>query len=168
MIRRSSSVRSAGSPTGLARWPSMPASRQCSTSSAAVSAVSARIGISGRSARIARAASSPPITGMRRSSRTASKLSRRGRLDRGLAVLDQHRLDAEPLELHADQAPQRRRRPRRPARGSRSARARPRSPSPASPRRSQRQLERERRALAERAHHGHVAAHGARQPARDD
>ena len=166
-IRRSSSSRRAGSETGLARCPSMPASRQRSTSSAAVSAVSARIGISGSRSRIASAASSPPSTGIRRSSRMASNgVVARG-LDRGLAVRDQGRLDAEALELHAEQPAQRgvvlgHEHAARGQRGGDLGRS-----DGSQLARFQRQLERERRAGAELADDGDVAAHRAGQPARD-
>ena len=122
----------------------------------------------GRRARGSRPpASSPPMTGMRRSSRTASKDSRLIASTAAWPCSTSTVRHAEALELHADQAAQR---------GvvlgdqhlARDQRGRGREAHLGRGLAGlQRQLERERRALAELGDDGDVAAHRAGEPARD-
>ena len=120
-IRRSSASRSAGSETGLAMCPSMPASRQRSTSSAAVSAVSARIGI----VRVGRA---DRVGGLEAAQHRHAQVEQDrveggagGGVDGGLAVCDQRRGARPGARAACRSGGAGRRRPRRPARGSPTA-----------------------------------------------
>ena len=85
----------------------MPAARQACTSSAAVSAVSATIGISVSNSADRACGVDPAEHRHAQVEDDGVEAVARGGVDRGLAVLDQRRGDPEPLELHADQAAQR-------------------------------------------------------------
>ena len=155
--------------------PAWPGARPCpprgsaSTSSAAVSAVSARIGISGSSARICVAASSPPRTGIRRSSRIASKPSARRPPRRRPARARPASASRRGARAACRSGGAARRRPRPRARwlaDSAGTRLRRRLDARARPRRSGSSSV-NAEPVAERGDDGHVAAHRARQPARD-